>query len=101
MAADYIAPVGDNEIAFHIDFSKTSSQHGEPSNDTAFFMPSSKVMNASISYDLVDMGLSIEVYAKNLTKEADLKTVSRNFFNISRGVYQMPRQIGVRVKYNF
>ena len=99
VAIDYTLPMGEADLVFHVDYSKTDDMFSETGEAPGNFMDTQDVLNANITYANEDW--QVTAYAKNLSDSDDIKIQTINFFGIPRGVYQMRRQYGLRFSYHF
>src|SRR5690606_7636157 len=109
LGARYVRPVGPGELALDVDWAwrgkiPTTPQNNDPAIPRALqdeWRESIGLLNAAISYELPDMGLTLTAFATNLLdEEYQRQSLSFNTFGYT-GQTQEPRMYGVSIRKTF
>jgi iron complex outermembrane receptor protein len=104
IAAEYKIPVRANdEITLRGDYSYRTKVANDAENTPELIQSGYGLVNAGISYDLHDLGLSATLFGRNLTDKRYLVTgwADLTSLGLVEGVWGSPREWGLQVKYQF
>ena len=104
IAGEYVIPMrGNDEITLRADYSYRSKVANDAANTPELIQSGYGLVNAGISYDFHNQGISITVFGRNLTDERYLVTgwAELGSLGLVEGIWGSPREWGIQAKYQF